>query len=46
MKPSIFHVKQNLDVFGFWYVLHTYGLRHAWTIYCAHKMLQRERRQR
>jgi hypothetical protein len=40
---NIFYVKQSLETFGIWYALHMYGFRKLWTIWCASRMIAREK---
>lgn len=40
---NIFDVKSDIEHFGVWYALHSYGLRQAWTIWVATRMIKRDR---
>jgi hypothetical protein len=43
MYHNIFDVKQSIESFGIWYALHTYGFSRIWTIWCATRMIARDR---
>ena len=40
---NIFDIKSDIEHFGVWYALHTYGLRQAWSIWVATRMIKRDR---
>ena len=40
---SIFEVKRGIEHFGVWYALHEHGFRSLWTIWCAARMIKRDR---
>ena len=44
MQPSVFQVKSSIKNFGVWYGVWHYGIRNAWTIWVATRMISRDDR--